>query len=617
MSGAARLQVSSNRFVSPLIAVSDAIAAALLAADLLVVCASVLGRSLFNAPVESADDVARGLMVGSSFFGAAGALARSENVGVAFFIDMLPSGPRRVIDSVGALLVTIISSYVAFNAFRMGWLTTGQTSGSGLPLEWTFYPMGAGAVFMTIFAAELLLRRPMMEIIAGAVATATIFGIYLVWSTAAPSTVPSSGTLMVLGFVITLAGGLPIGFALALAALTFIWVEGTLPGVIFAQQMARGIDNFVLLAIPFFILVGYLMESNGMSVRLIELLQRAVGKMRGGLNVVMVMSMVLFSGISGSKMADVAAVGSVLIPAARKSKQNPGSAVALLAASAVMAEAIPPCINLIILGFVANLSIGGLFVAGIFPAILMAAALIVVSIIMGKKPLASDDLEPKVPMSGLWSGAIASFGLIFMIFFGFKSGFATATEISAFASVYAIGVGSIVFRELTWKTLTISFIHSANRSGLVLFIVAAAQSLAFVLTLQQVPHMVGDMILSLTSQHGTWLFMLLSILVLIVMGSVLEGAAALIIFGPLLIPVAVKLGIDPLHFGVVLVVAMGIGLFAPPLGLGLYGACLIGNVPIEQTVKPITGYLGLLFLALLVIAFVPAISTYLPHVMGY
>src|SRR4029450_12218378 len=185
---------------------------------------------------------------------------------------------------------------------------------------------------------------------------------------------------------ITLFGGLPIGFALALAALIFVLVEGSLPGVIFAQQMARGIDNFVLLAIPFFILVGYLMEANGMSVRLIALLQRLIGHMRGGLNVVMVMSMVLFSGISGSKMADVAAVGSVLIPAARKSGQRPGSAVALLAASAVMAEAIPPCINLIILGFVANLSIGGLFVAGLLPAALMAMALIVLSILPGKRP---------------------------------------------------------------------------------------------------------------------------------------------------------------------------------------------------------------------------------------
>jgi tripartite ATP-independent transporter DctM subunit len=373
----------------------------------------------------------------------------------------------------------------------------------------------------------------------------------------------------------------------------------------------------VLLAIPFFILVGYLMEANGMSVRLIELLQRAVGHMRGGLNVVMVTSMVLFSGISGSKMADVAAVGSVLIPAARRTRQNPGSAVALLAASAVMAETIPPCINLIILGFVANLSIGGLFVAGLLPAGLMALALIVVCIIFGRRPSSSDAEEPRTPMAGLWGGAIASFGLIFMIFFGFKSGFATATEISAFAAAYAIVIGSVVFRELDLKSAAHCFVQAATRSGLVLFIVAAAQSLAFVLTLQQVPHAVGDMMLVLSKSNGVWLFMLLSIAVLIVMGSVLEGAAALIIFGPLLLPVAVRLGVDPLHFGVVLVVAMGIGLFAPPLGLGLYGACLIGNVPIEQTVKPILGYLGLLLACLLVIAFVPVISTALPRALGY
>ena len=178
-------------------------------------------------------------------------------------------------------------------------------------------------------------------------------------------------------------------------------------------------------------------------------------------------------------------------------------------------------------------------------------------------------------------------------------------------------VGSLVFRELSLRTATDSFIQAATRSGLVLFIVAAAQSLAFILTLQQVPHAVGDMMLSLSKTNGVWLFMLLSIAVLIVMGSVLEGAAALIIFGPLLLPVAVKLGIDPLHFGVVLVISMGLGLFAPPLGLGLYGACLIGNVPIEQTVKPILGYLGLLLLCLLVVAFVPAISTVLPRALGY
>src|SRR5437868_2374056 len=617
MSGAALSPAGRYWIMASLLALSDAVAAILLAADLLVVCGSVLLRFLFNAPVEWADDVARGLMVGSSFFGAASALARAENLGVAFFTDMLPVKVRAVVDALSALLISVIAADVAFNAIKLGGLTSGQTTGSGLPLELTFYPMGIGALFMTAFALDIFRARPVRDAIAGVVATAIIVGVYLAWDLLSPNSAPSSQALMLVGFFLTLFGGLPIGFALALAALIFICVEGTLPGVIFAQQMARGIDNFVLLAIPFFILVGYLMEANGMSVRLIELLQRAVGRMRGGLNVVMVTSMVLFSGISGSKVADVAAVGSVLSPAARRSRQNPGSAVALLAASAVMAETIPPCINLIVLGFVANLSIGGLFVAGILPAGLMALALIVLCIILGKRPAAVEEIEPKIPVTGLWSGAIASFGLIFMIFFGFKTGFATATEISAFAAVYAIIVGSIVFRELSFKTAAHSFVQSATRSGLVLFIVAAAQSLAFVLTLQQVPHAVGDLMLSLSGSQGVWLFMLLSIAVLIVMGSVLEGAAALIIFGPLLMPVAVKLGIDPLHFGVVLVVAMGIGLFAPPLGLGLYGACLIGNVPIEQTIKPIMGYLGLLLLCLLVIAFVPAISTALPRAFGY
>jgi tripartite ATP-independent transporter DctM subunit len=255
--------------------------------------------------------------------------------------------------------------------------------------------------------------------------------------------------------------------------------------------------------------------------------------------------------------------------------------------------------------------------AGLLPAGLMALGLIVVSIIVGKRPAPADGAQPRPRISALWGGAIASFGLIFMILTGFKTGFATATEISAFAALYALIVGSVLFGELSLKTAAATFVQAATRSGLVLFIVAAAQSLAFILTLQQVPHAIGEMMLALSGTHGVWLFMLLSIAVLIVMGSVLEGAAALIIFGPLLLPVAVTLGINPLHFGVVLVIAMGIGLFAPPLGLGLYGACLIGNVPIEQTVKPIMGYLGLLFLCLLVIAFVPAISTTLPHAFGY
>ncbi len=201
----------------------------------------------------------------------------------------------------GALLNAIVSGYVALNALRLGALTTGQTTGSGLPLQLTFYPMGVGAACMTIFAPRPVFRRAWRRDIAAAVAHPGPAGAGLAGSGSAlaPGMLPRPGVLMAIGFLLGLCGGMPIAFSLALAALIFIWVQGSLPGVIFAQQMARGIDNFVLLAIPFFILVGYLMEANGMSVRLIALLERLVGRLRGGLNVVMVLSMVIFSGISG------------------------------------------------------------------------------------------------------------------------------------------------------------------------------------------------------------------------------------------------------------------------------------------------------------------------------
>jgi tripartite ATP-independent transporter DctM subunit len=611
------LHRAADGVLSSLLALVDAVAAVLLAADLIVVLLSVYYRYVLAAPIEWADDVARGLMVAMSFFGAASALARNENAGVAFFVEKLGLQARRRVDAVAALVVLITAVSVAWYATALGRFTTGQTTGSGLPLELTFYPMGAGALCMAVFALAQLCRRKLSDIAFAVIAALALAAAAYGWRfvEAGPA---RSGVPMLLGFVACVVGGVPIGFALAFTALVYIWIEGALPGLIFAQQMARGIDNFVLLAIPFFILVGYLMEANGMSVRLIALLERLVGRARGGLNIVMVLSMVIFSGISGSKMADVAAVGSVLIPAARRSRQSPGGAVALLAASAVMAETIPPCINLIILGFVANLSIGGLFMAGLAPAGLMALALIGAVILLGGNARLPDEARlSTASLAQLWRGAIVTLGLVIIIFVGFRFGVATATEISAFAALYALVVGGLAFRELGPRAAARSFINAATRSGLVLFIVAAAQALAFVLTLQQFPQTLAETMIALSQNAGAWPFLVLSILILIVMGSILEGAAALIIFGPLLIPVAGQIGINGLHFGVVLVIAMGIGLFAPPLGLGLYGACLIGGVPIETTMRPILGYLGLLLLCLLVIAFIPGLTLWLPHRLGY
>ena len=601
----------------PLLVVSDVAAALMLAVDLLVVSGCVIARVLFNAPVEWADDVARGLMVGSSFFGAASAMARHESLGIAYFVGRLPPALRAVVDAVGALLILAMSLYVACYTLDLGWETTGQTTGSGLPLEWTFYPMGGGMVCMTAFAAETLLRRPLRRIVEAVAILAIVGGAFAAWAAVSPDTLPSSGALMLTALVVTLFGGLPIGFVLVLAALVYVLMEGSMPGVIVAQQMARGIDSFVMLAIPFFILVGYLMEANGMSIRLIELLRRSIGGMRGGFNMVMVLSMLLFSGISGSKMADVAAVGSVLVPAAKRSRQSPGNAVALLSASAVMAETIPPCINLIILGFVANLSIGGLFMAGFLPAALMATCLIVASIVFGTKAAPGrrgGDVQRQARGRGRRHGLVRpdrdDLHRLQVRLRHRDGDFCVCGDLcdrgrrGGVPRAAAARAGNCV-------------VQAASRSGLVLFICAAAQSLAFMLTIQQIPHAMGLFMIHLSHTAGVGTFLLVSIAILIVMGSVLEGAAALILFGPLLVPVAAQIGIDPLQFGIVLVVSMGIGLFAPPIGLGLLGACLIGDVALEETVKPLFCYLGLLLVCLLVIAFVPAIATTLPRAFGY
>lgn len=607
-----------SRFVvQPLLSTVEVAAAALLVADLVVVIVSVMSRYMAENPFAWADDVARALLLAVSFLGAAAALARGENAGVTFFVDMLPPRRRQQIDAIVAVILVLVTAALCWNSFMLLKETRGQSVGAGMPQELFFLPIVFAAAAMLVFTIHDALLFRVRDLAAGVGLLLVIGVIWSAWSALAPDSLPGLPIAMLVAFVVTLLAGVPIAFVLALATLVYIWGGDILPGEIFVQQLARGIDNFVLLAVPFFILVGYLMEANGMSVRLIALLQRAVGKLRGGLDVVMVLSMVIFSGISGSKMADIAAVGTVMVPAARKSGGKPGDAVALLAASAVMAETIPPCVNLIILGFVANLSIGGLFVAGLLPSALMAAALIVAAIAFGQRTPAPAIETGGHTRGGMATSGIVAGGLIVLIFGGYRSGFATATEVSAFAVLYAVIVGGVVFRELTWKRVGRVIRDSAVRSGMVLFIVAAAQSLGYVLTLQQMPQALGELMVQLSAAHGSWLFLLLSVLTLIVMGSVLEGAAALIIFGPLLMPVAKQLGVDPLHYGIVLVIGMGIGLFAPPLGLGLYGACLIGGVRLEETVRPILKYLGILFLCLLLITFVPSITTVLPRAFGY
>ena len=595
-----------------------AAAALTLLADLIVVCLSVIYRYVFHDPLQWGDEVARGLLVLLAFLGGAAALAERRHVGIQALLARLAPGRRALVEAAGLWVVLAVALALTFYAWDYSRTAAEQVTSYGLPQNLFIYPMVIGGAAMSLFALGHLIEAPVRPRALALAGLLLLVAALLALELYLPDLAPSPLTVLLISFALCLAGGVPIAFALCLCSLGFLATDGDIPLAVFAQQAAAGIDNFVLLAIPFFVLTGLAMEVNGMSVRLIELLRRMVGERPGGLGIVTVLSMVLFSGISGSKLADVTAVGTVMIPAMRRSGQDPADGVALLAASAIMAETIPPCINMIILGYVANISIGGLFAAGLVPAAFMAVALIGGVFLLSSKAKPAP-LEPSGrTLAQLIGSGIVSLGVIFIIFGGYRSGFATATEVAAFAVFYAIAVGALVFRELTPAKTARLFVGAATLSGMILFVVAASQTVAFVLTIDQVPQGLAHMLVQLSHGHGGgWLFMLVSIALLIVMGAALEGAPALIIFGPLLLPVAQQFGFEPLHYGIVLIIAMGIGLFAPPLGLGLYTSCAVGGVPIEQTARPIAKYLLLMLGCLLVLAFVPQMTLAVPRALGF
>jgi tripartite ATP-independent transporter DctM subunit len=608
-----------GRLAGPMLKLADGCAGLILGVNICVVCYSVICRYVFHVQYPWASEVAQALLVALAFFGGATALAHGNSIGIEFFRERLSPRVLTVADAFVGIVTTIVSAAITWHGCELAADTFDQTTATGLPQNIFDVPMVIGGVFMTVFALDRLLRSSRQAIVEAAIPTAAICLLWWASNSWLPGLTPGPLTVMALAFVVTLVLGVPIGYVLAFAAIVFMTCSGTIPLEAFAQQGANGSNNFVLLAVPFFMLTGFVMDANGMSVRLVNLLQHLIIGVRGGLNVVIVLSMVIFSGVSGSKLADVAAIGAVLVPAARRNKQSPADAVALLAASAVMAEMIPPCVNLIIVGYVANVSIGGLFVAGLLPAVFMALTLIAFVILQAPRQSvkAVRELKPGVSTLQLWSSAGATFGMIAIIFVGFRMGFATATEISAFAVVYAVVVGGFAFREFTVKSFIDLFISGAARAGMVMFIIAMSQAFAFVLTIERIPYHLGLLMVGLGHSVGTWAFLLISLLVLIVMGAMLEGAAALIIFGPLLMPVGVQLGFNPLHYGLLLILGMGLGYFAPPLGLGLYTSCAIGRVSLEDATKPALKYLGVMFVCALVIAYVPAISLTLPHYFGY
>jgi tripartite ATP-independent transporter DctM subunit len=370
--------------------------------------------------------------------------------------------------------------------------------------------------------------------------------------------------------------------------------------------MNEGVSNLVLLAIPLFIFLGVLIVNAGIARRLVDALASLVGHYRGGLNVVLVGAMYLVSGISGSKTADMAAVAPVLFPEMEKRGQQRSEMIALLATSGAMAETIPPSLVLIIIGTVAGVSIRDLFTAGLLPAVVASIALLIVALRRSRdeKTELAKRPSPAFVAKALFV-ALPGLVLPLVIRFFVVSGIATATEVSTVGIVYTLLVGVFVYREFNWRRAYPMLRETAGLTGAIMLIIATATAMGWALTQSGFAQQLAD---ALGHAGGPVGFMALSIVAFIVLGSVLEGIPAMVLFGPLLFPIAQQYHINEVHYAIVAVLAMGIGLFSPPLGIGYYGACAIGRCSPDTAVKPMIPYLLALLAALIVVAAVPWIS---------
>lgn len=417
------------------------------------------------------------------------------------------------------------------------------------------------------------------------------------------------GYALGIGFAVLLLIGLPIGIALALSSIIGLEFFGDVPLEIAAQRMIAGIRSFPLLAIPLYVFAGSLMNASGITQRLIDFANVIVGPIRGGLGHTTVLTTAIFGGISGSQVADTSSVGRVMIPQMVARGYSPRYAVSLMATAGAMFVTIPPSINLIVYGVLAQASIADLFFYGLIIGVGFLLALLVVGYIVAvvKKQPAEARPSAKHFFTALRR---ASFSLVLpvVIIGGIRIGAFTPTEGGAVAVLLAVLIGFLLHRELTWKKLSRAMVESAILVGVIMLVIAAAQIYSWALVSGQIPQAISGALLDITD--NPLLILLLINIVILLIGAVMEGNAALIVFVPLLLPVATAVGIDPVHLGLVMVVNLGIGLLTPPVGLCLLVSAKIGKISIAQAIPAMVPWFGLCLVFL-------AGVTYLPVLFGW
>jgi tripartite ATP-independent transporter DctM subunit len=416
-------------------------------------------------------------------------------------------------------------------------------------------------------------------------------------------------------FLVLLFLGVPVAFAIGAAGLAGLAWSGEFPLIIIAQQIHQSVDSFVLLAIPLFIFAGMLMETGGIAVRLVRLAQALVGWVRGGLAMAVVVAEYIFSGISGSTIADVSAIGATMIPPMKRAGYRPGQAVSIVAAASAMGILVPPCILMIVLGSIANVSVAALFVAGFIPAVVLAIAIMVFIYWEARRAGIAPPQPARFPEIGkAFMQALIPLGLPAIIFGGILGGVMTPTEAASLAVLYAAIIGLFVYREIKWRELPALMARSAVVTATVCFLLAVAAVIAWMLAVAQVPAAILSAMQAISAGPAT--FLVLNALLFILLGAVLEGLPAVVILVPTFLPVVKQMNIDLVHYSIVVTAATGIGLFLPPIGVGLFVSCGIAGITIDKVTREMMPYVVMLSVGLLLVIAFPWLTLVLPRLFG-
>lgn len=590
-------------------------AALLVVAEILVLLAGVTSRYLLHRPLVWSDELASMLFVWLAMLGAVIALRRGEHMRMTALVGKASPEIRAFLEVVAiaaplAFLLLIVGPAVDF-AQDQGVITTPAL---GIPDTWRAAALPVGSALMLVVACLRLIRTANWTMLIAALAlVAAIAGGFVALS----PLLQNLGNVNLLIFFVGLVAlcvlcGVPIAFSFGLATFGYLALTTSTPLSVVVGRMDEGMSHLILLSVPLFVFLGQLIEMTGMANAMISFLASLLGHVRGGLSYVLVGAMYLVSGISGSKAADMAAIAPVLFPEMKARGAKPGDLVALLAATGAQTETIPPSLVLITLGSVTGVSISALFTGGMLPAIVLAITLCSVvwwryrgDDLSGVRRATRREIVRKLVI------ALPALALPFVIRLAVVKGVATATEVSTIGIVYSVFAGLVIYRRFEWTRLKPMLIETASLSGAILLIIGAATGMAWALTQSGFSSQLAQTMAGLPG--GAMTFFAASIVVFLVLGSVLEGIPAVVLFGPLMFPIARQLGINEVHYAMVVILAMGVGLFAPPFGVGYYSACAVSRIHPDEGMKPIVGYLAALVVGLIIVAAVPWISTGFLH----